>query len=95
MLRWAGRKPWLSGRMACRCKSRDAARQKENPMSKALSGKVAVVTGGSRGIGAAIARRLAADGAKVAITYTKGLDAAKSVIEGHRESRWQWHCDPG
>ena len=47
-----------------------------------LQGKRALITGGSRGIGAAIAKRLAADGADVAITYEKSAERAQAVVAG-------------
>ncbi|MGW3149545.1 SDR family NAD(P)-dependent oxidoreductase [Streptomyces sp. NPDC001177] len=50
-------------------------------MDKLLAGKTALVTGGSRGIGAAIAARLAGEGATVAFTYSSSPDAAQRVAE--------------
>ena len=45
-----------------------------------LAGKRALVTGGSRGIGAAIALRLAQEGADVAVTYERSRDKAAEVV---------------
>jgi NAD(P)-dependent dehydrogenase (short-subunit alcohol dehydrogenase family) len=58
-------------------------------ISKPLSGKAALVTGGSRSVGAAIAIRLAADGAAVAITYHASPEKADAVVKTIAEAGGQ------
>ena len=49
--------------------------------TQSLAGKVALVTGGSKGIGAGIVRRLASDGASVAFTYSSSEEKALQLAE--------------
>ncbi|CAJ0809691.1 SDR family NAD(P)-dependent oxidoreductase [Ralstonia flaminis] len=60
--------------------------QTQSPSAPRLAGRTAIVTGGSRGIGAAVARRLAADGARVAVVYRSNSNEANAVVESIRKT---------
>ncbi|HVJ07841.1 MAG TPA: SDR family NAD(P)-dependent oxidoreductase [Acidisarcina sp.] len=55
-------------------------------MSKPLENRIALVTGSSRGIGAAIAIRLAAEGASVIVNYAASRDRAEKVVKEIRDA---------
>lgn len=58
-------------------------------MADIFSGKTALVTGASRGIGAAVARRIAAAGGHVAVNFARNAEAAEAVVEAIRQSGGQ------
>jgi 3-oxoacyl-[acyl-carrier protein] reductase len=68
------------------CHNRASDQDLKGDFMSKLANKVAFVTGASRGIGAAIAKRLAADGASVAITYAKDAAAASAVVKAIESS---------
>lgn len=67
-------------------------------MSKPFDGKIALITGASRGLGAGLARRLATDGADVIVTYRKAEDQAHAVADEVRalgRKAWVFQLEMG
>src|SRR5213594_2237387 len=75
-----GSKLTVDERQVQRTRNKIEERIMSTNITKKLAGKVALVTGGSRSIGAAIAKRLATDGAAVALTYSASPDKADEVV---------------
>lgn len=61
---------------------------------KILEGKVAIISGGSRGIGDAIVRKFAHEGASVVFTYNKNKESAEKTVEELRNERHEVNCLP-
>lgn len=65
-------------------------------MTGRFKGKVAVVTGGSRGLGAAICKKLAEEGAKITVNYERNSDSAETVVKKIKEKKgdaFSFQCD--
>lgn len=64
-------------------------------LKHSLTGKVAFVQGGSRGIGAAIEQRLAQEGAAIAFSYANSAKAAQALMQSaKRTAAARWRCVP-